>query len=190
MSDRTEAFDKLLNDLEPTDPEVRARYSSIFDAGLADLKPGGGKLRYIAVGLAGLIGFVICGSLGLTEPDSTPRAVRWLFILFAFFGLGWTTLAAWALAQRRGNFAAERLVAARMAFGFTLVAVLALSLTASLLGKESAGMPLVATGLALLTLGAVIMIGTRIEQAEQSIREQTLRLECRIAGLTEAVRRS
>ncbi|MDR3617884.1 MAG: hypothetical protein P4L85_00930 [Paludisphaera borealis] len=190
MNDRTEALDKLLNDLEPTDPALQARYRSILDAGLADLKPGGGKARYIAIGLAGLIGCVVCGSLGLTEPESTPRAVRWLLILFAFFGLGWTLLAGWMLARGRGNFAAERLIAARMAFGFTLVAVTALSLTSSLLGKESASMPLVATGLALLILGAVLLIGARIEQAEQTIREQILRLECRIAGFAEAVSRA
>ena len=99
-------------------------------------------------------------------------------------------LAAWMLARRRGNFATERLVAARMAFGFTLIAVLALSLTASLLGKESAAMPLVATGLALLTLGSVFLITTRIEQSEQVIREQILRLECRIAGLADPDLRS
>ena len=40
MSDRTEALDKLLNDLEPTDPEMRIRYEAILDAGLAELKPG------------------------------------------------------------------------------------------------------------------------------------------------------
>ena len=77
-----------------------------------------------------------------------------------------------------------------MAFGFTLVAILALSVTASVLGKEATGMPLVATGLALLTLGAVILIGARIEQAEQTIREQIIRLECRIEGLVEVARRS
>jgi hypothetical protein len=36
----------------------------------------------------------------------------------------------------------------------------------------------------------VILIGTRIEQAEQSIREQVLRLECRIAALADVARRS
>jgi len=190
MNDRTEALDKLLNDLEPTDPALRARYGAILDAGLADLKPGGGQARYIAIGLAGLIGCVVCGSLGLTEPESTPRAVRGLLILFAFFGLGWMMLAAWMLARGRGNFAADRLVTARMAFGFTLVAVLALSLTSSLLGKESASMPLVATGLALLILGAVLLITARIEQVEQTIREQILRLECRTAGFADAVGRA
>jgi hypothetical protein len=182
MNDRNEALDKLLNDLEPADPALRERYETILKSGLADLKPGRRKARYIAVGLAGLIGCVVCGTLALTEPMSTPRQVRWVLSVFAFIGLGWTLLAAWALAWGRGNFASERLVAARMAFGFTLIAVTALSLTASLMGKETASLPLVATGLALMILGAVVLIGARIGQAEQAIREQILRLECRVAG--------
>jgi hypothetical protein len=190
MDDRTEALDKLLNDLEPTDPALRARYREAVDAGLAEMRSGRGKARYVAIGLAGLIGCVVCGSLGLTEPESTPRAVRGLLILFAFFGLGWTLLAGWALARGRGNFAVERQAAARMAFGFTLAAVLALALVSSLLGKESESTPLIMTGLALLTLAAVVATAARIEQAEQSIRDQVLRLECRTVGLAESIARS
>lgn len=48
-------------------------------------------------------------------------------------------------------------------------------------------MPLIATGLALLSLGAVLLLSARIEQAELSIREQILRLECHMAGFAEAV---
>lgn len=186
MDSRDEALDRLLNELDPTDPGLPDGTNAIRVARLPAPEPGG-KLRYILVGLAGLVGSVVCGSLGLTEPETTPRAVRGLLILFAFFGLGWTLLAAWVLARGRGNFAFERLVAARMAFGFTLVAVLALALSSSLLSRESQGGPMLATGLALLTLGAVVLIGARIEQAELSIREQVLRLECRIAALSDAL---
>jgi peptidoglycan/LPS O-acetylase OafA/YrhL len=190
MDDRTEALDKLLNDLEPTDPALRARYREAIDAGLVDLKSGCGKALYVVIGLLGLISCVVCGSLGLTEPETTPRAVRGLLILFAFFGLGWTLLAGWAIARGRGNFAVERQVAARMAFGFTLAAVLALALVSTLLDKQTVSMPLIMSGLALLTLAAVIAIGARIEQAEQAIRDQVLRLECRTAGLAELISRS
>jgi len=185
MTDRAEALDRLLNDLEPADPALRERYTSILNGGLAELRPDGGKARYIAVGLSGLVGCLVCGSLALTEPESTPLAVRRLLILFAFFGLGWTILAAWALARKRGGFATERLVAARTALGFTLAAVVAVSLTAALLGKETAAAPMVATGLALTVLASVLLINARIENAETSIREQILRLECRIAGLAD-----
>jgi hypothetical protein len=190
MNDRAEALDRLLNDLEPADPALRERYTSILDGGMAELRPDVGKARYIAVGLAGLVGCLVCGSLALTEPDSTPRAIRWLMTLFTFFGLGWTILAAWALARGRGGFATERLVASRTAFGFTLAAVMAISLASTLLGKETASAPLLTTGVALLILASVLLVGARIEGAELSIREQILRLECRIAGLAETDRRA
>jgi hypothetical protein len=190
MNDRSEALDRLLNDLEPTDPEIRARYRSILDAGLAEFHPGGGKARYITVGIAGLVGTLVCASLALTEPGSTPLAVRGLLTLFAFFGLGWTILSAWALTRRRGGFATERLVASRMAFWFTFAAVVGLSLASSLLGRELAATPVIATGLALMILASVLLINARTEIAELAIREQILRLECRIAGLAESAGRA
>jgi hypothetical protein len=186
MNDRNEAVERLLRELEPADLAESDRYETVLRAGLADLKPGRRKARYIAVGLAGLVGCVVCGALAITEPATTPRQVRWVLSVFASFGLGWTLLAAWALGWSRGNFASERVIAARMALGFTLITVMVLCLAASLRGNEAASLPLIAIGLAFMLLGAVVLVGARITQAEQAIREQILRLECRIAGFAEA----
>lgn len=51
-------------------------------------------------------------------------------------------------------------------------------------------MPLVATGLALLILGFFFLIRAPIEQAEQSIRDQILPLECRTTDFADAVGRA
>jgi hypothetical protein len=186
MNDRNEAVDRLLKELEPADSAESDRYEAVLRAGLAGLKPGRRRARYIAVGLAGLVGCLVCGALAITEPTGTPRQIRWILSVFASFGLGWTLLAIWALGWSRGNFASERVIAARMALGFTLITVMVLCFTASLRGNEAASLPLVAIGLAFMILGAVVLIGARMTQAEQAIREQILRLECRIAGVAEA----
>ncbi len=148
--------------------------------------PGSRSIQLMAIGVAGLIGCLVCGSLALTEPSTTPGAVRSLLALFASFGLGWTLLATWLLSRGRGNFFQQRTLAAQMAFGFTLAAVVALSLAAFSLGKEEAGTPMLATGLALLILAAVIVIDVRIERAELTIREQILRVETRLVEMHEA----
>jgi hypothetical protein len=50
-------------------------------------------------------------------------------------------------------------------------------------------MPMVATGLALLILAAVVLIDSRIERSESVIREHFLRVESRLTGLDEALAR-
>jgi hypothetical protein len=142
-----------------------------------------------AVGLAGLAGCLVCGSLAITEPATLRVEVRGLLVLFAFFGLGWTLLAARVLARGQGNFIAHRTMAARMAFGFTLASVVALSLASSLSARSAVGMPMVATGLALLILAAVHLIDARIERSESLLREQILRVESRLTELVGSVER-
>ena len=119
-----------------------------------------------------------------------PVAVRGLLVLFAFFGLGWTLLATSVLVRGHGNFIAHRTMgAARMAFGFTLISVIALSAASSLSGRSAVGMPMVATGLAMLILAAVVLIDARIERSESLIREQILRVESRLTALTLSIER-
>ncbi|MEJ7637774.1 MAG: hypothetical protein WKF75_07230 [Singulisphaera sp.] len=186
MKEQNDHLRERLIDLDPHVPGLRERYGSALHSELDRLTVPY-KVRYLVTGLAGLIGSLVCGSLAITEPASLPARVRMLLVLFAFFGLSWTLLAGWALARGRGDFIAQRTMAARMAFGFTLISVLALSLVSSLSGKSAVGMPMVATGLALLVLAAVLLIDARIERSESIIREQLLRVESRLTGLAEAI---
>ncbi len=190
MNERDDPLSERLIDLDPHDPGLRERYGSTLHSHLDRRLTVPYRARYVVVGLAGLVGSLVCGSLAITEPASLPAGVRMLLALFAFFGLGWTLLAAWALARGRGDFIAERTMAARMAFGFTLVSVIALSLVSSLSGKAAVGIPMVTTGLALLILAAVLLIDARIERSESVIREQLLRVESRLTGLAEAIAQS
>jgi hypothetical protein len=192
MGERHDDDDPLgerLLDLDPHDPALRKRYEAGLDSHLEGHLSGSRRARYVVVGLAGLAGSLVCGSLAITEPASTPGAVRWLLALFAFFGMSWTLLAAWALARGRGDYIAQRTLAARMAFGFTLTSVIALAVVSFLSGRAAVGMPMVATGLALLILAAVLLIDARIERSESLIREQVLRVEHRLTALAEAIER-
>ncbi len=174
-------------DLEPHDPALREKYGAALHDHLDSHLSGALRARYVVVGLAGLAGCLVCGSLAITEPASMPWTTRALLVLFAFFGLGWTLLSGWALARGRGNFINHRTMAARMAFSFTLISVFALSLASSLSGRSSVGMPMVATGLALLILAAVLILEARVERSELMIREQLLRVERRLSELAEAI---
>lgn len=187
MNETNDHLKERLMDLDPHDPGLRERYGSTLHAHLDRHLAVPHRARYIVVGLAGLVGSLVCGSLAITEPAPLPAGVRMLLALLAFFGLSWTLLAAWVLARDRGDFIAQRTMAARMAFGFTLISVIALSLVSFLSGKSAVGMPMVLTALALLILAAVLLIDARIERSESAIREQILRVESRLTELAEAI---
>ncbi|AMV36679.1 hypothetical protein [Planctomyces sp. SH-PL62] len=190
MADRNDVRLAGFLDSEPIDPALRERYQAILEARLGSNWPLGRKTRYVLIAAAGLIGFLVAGSLSLTEPDATPRAVRGLLGLFALFGLGWATFAGWALARRRGGIASERRAASRIALGFTLAALVGIGLTAIALGKEAAAAPMLVVGLGFLVLAAVGSVQARIEEAELAVREQLLRLESRIIGAEGAAGRA
>ena len=187
MNEQEDNLKERLFDLDPQDPGLRDRYGSALGSHLDRHLTGPHRAKYVVVGLAGLVGSLVCGSLAITEPASLPTRVRMLLALFAFFGLSWTLLAAWALARGRGDFIAQRTMAGRMAFGFTLISVFALSLVSSLSANADAGMPMVLTALGLLILAAVLLIDARIERAESAIREQILRVESRLTELAETI---
>ncbi len=177
---------RLLN-LEPHDSTLREKYESQLNDHFGSRLSPALRARYVAVGLAGLVGCVVCGSLAITEPESLPGAVRGLLILFAFFGLSWTLFATLVLVRGPENFADRRGMSARMAFGFTLISVVALSFVSSLSGRSAVGTPMAITGLALLILAAVIVVDARIERSESLIREQILRVESRLIELARSV---
>jgi hypothetical protein len=188
MTDRDDSLGERLLNFDPQDPAIRERYGAALHATFDRHLSGPRRVQYGAVGLAGLIGCLVCGSLAITEPATTPAAVKGLLALFAFFGLGWAILGSWILARGGGNLVAHRTLAARMAFGFTLSSVIALALVTFLLGRGAVGLPILATGLALLILAAVLLTDVRIERSELTIREQILRLECRLIDLAEVLK--
>ena len=186
MTEPNDAMGERLLGFDSPDPAIHQRYGAELHSQLETHLSKSRRVQFVAVGVTGLIGSLVCGSLAITEPATTPVAVRSLLALFASFGLGWTLLATWVLARGGGNFILQRTLAARMAFGFTLTAVVALSLVTFSLGREAAGLPMLATGLALLILAAVLLTDVRIERAELTIREQILRVESRLVELVEA----
>jgi hypothetical protein len=108
MSEQDKLEQNRLVDLDPHDPTLRGRYGAALGAQLDErlsAPPRGGYAMALLAGLGGLIGFVVCGSLAVTEPASLPPRVRAILGLFACIGLAWIVFATWALSRSRGNFA-------------------------------------------------------------------------------------
>lgn len=173
-----EGFDKI-------DPKLRREYQERLDARLGATWPLGRKGRYRLLGAVGFVGFLVAGSLSLTEPATTPMPTRALLGLLALVSLGWSAFAMRSLARRTGDFADERLLASRIAVVFSLAALLALGLAASALQREAAAQPMLIATLGLVVVAACGSIGARVDRAELSLREQLLRLEVRVAALQD-----
>ncbi|SFC71432.1 transmembrane transport protein [Streptomyces aidingensis] len=75
------------------------------------------RLRYVAVGLAGFCGALFLALLWATEPEPLPARTGAAFAGLIAIGLGWAGLAGWVLSRRRPLFAADRVLAARLALG-------------------------------------------------------------------------
>jgi hypothetical protein len=182
MNARDDAPLAGFEDFDAMDPALRRRYQEVLEARLGPAWPVGRKARHLVLGAAGLAGFLAAGSLSLTEPTSTPAPTRALLGMFALLSLGWSVFAMRGLARLAGDYASERLLAARIAVGFALAALVGLGLASAALQKGPAALPMLLAALGFVVVAAAGSIHARIDQAELSRREQLLRLEARLAN--------
>ncbi|GLZ28999.1 hypothetical protein Lesp02_11890 [Lentzea sp. NBRC 105346] len=122
------------------------------------------KLRYAALGLAGLTVAVLVGTLWATEP-ALPARTHVAFGGVVAMGLGWAVFAAWAL-TRAPLFARDRVVAATLALGFSAVTAIGLAITAKITG--------VAVGLVLVAAAGVLLVNARRTRADLLRRKEEL----------------
>ncbi len=95
------------------------------------------RLGYVALLLAATGMSVVIVSLWLTEP-MLPARTQLAFALMTAIGLSWVVLAIWVLSARRPLFARDRVIAGRMAVGFTGLFTLGAGVAAALSGAAAA----------------------------------------------------
>jgi hypothetical protein len=76
------------------------------------------RAGYTLLLLTSLSASIVIGTLLATEPG-LPVRTRLAFTVLTGMGLAWTALAAWVLTRRRVLFVPHRVIAARMAVGFS-----------------------------------------------------------------------
>ena len=94
----------------PTVDEIRRG----FDGELSTLARAG----YTLLLLTSFSAAIVIAALLATEPG-LPARTRVAFTVMTGIALAWTALAAWVLTRRRVLFAPHRVIAARMAVGFS-----------------------------------------------------------------------
>ena len=112
------------------------------------------RLGYLAVGLAGLIGAGLIGTLWATEPALPAHTVAG-FALLMLVGLGWAGFAGWALTRRAPLYAADRVLSAWIALGAWLVGGVAVGGIAAARGHFPWGATLVVAALGIIATGNI-----------------------------------
>lgn len=188
MADRSDRFSDRLLALEQTHTTaaLRERYERAVAAMLVRPLTPGLTLLHAGVAVCGLVGAGVCAALVVDEPTLPPLA-RAMLTLCVGFGASWSLWAAGVLRRGAVHRRRDRRAAARMAFGFTLIAVMMIAaLAAASPGPSATAM--LAVSLALLVTAAVVVLSHAIEQAELRGREQVLAVELRLTELTEVLR--
>jgi hypothetical protein len=120
----------------------------------------------LAAGIAGTAGATAIATLWATEPGSLPTRTAAAFAGLIVIGLAWAVLAGWTLVKRP-VFAAERVIAGRLAVVFT---------TATTLVTALIGGPLAAGPGLLLSIAAVVVL-VRARAYRDRLRSQVAALE-------------
>ncbi|PCC70711.1 hypothetical protein SAMN02745121_05404 [Nannocystis exedens] len=189
MTDRSDRFSDRLLELEQTHTTaaLRERHRLQVEAMLVRPLSPPQRLLHAAVATAGLAGAGVCAALVVSEPATLAPLTRAALTLCAGFGASWSLWAVGVLRRGAVHRRRDRGAAARMAFGFTLVAVLMVAaLAAASPGPASPG--LLAMSLALLVTAAVVLLMHAIEQEGLRGREHMLALQLQVLELTASVR--
>ncbi|WP_157281880.1 MULTISPECIES: hypothetical protein [unclassified Roseateles] len=130
------------------------------------------RFGHVALLLAALAMSVVVGSLWLTEPALPPRTVI-AFAAMTGIGLCWVVYAVWVLASRRVLLAFQQVVAARMAVGFSAVA-LAGALALGMGEGIAAAWPAAAVFAVMLVIAVITLVRARGKHRQLTQRRAEL----------------
>ena len=139
------------------------------------------RLGYTLLLLASLAGAGAIGSLLVTEP-ALPARTRIAFALIIAIGLSWAVFATWVLARRRVMLAQHRLVAARMAVGFTALLTLGGPIAGAAAGRRDTAYAMVGVGLVMLVVAVTQLVRARRRVAMLSRRRAELERQLGVTG--------
>jgi len=184
MNNRTSLGDRLVA-VESLSSESRQQLEQELHAMFVKKLSTPGLIFIAAVGIGSLGIAVLCGYLAITAPARLPVVARIGLGLGTLFGLGWAALAARVCQRGTLDIKVDSRRMAAMTWIFTT-----LMMTVFLMAGMSApdrlfGLTMIAFGLTFLISAGVFFLGVCIQQSDLNTREQFLRLELRLAELSE-----
>ena len=136
------------------------------------------------VGITSLSMAALCALLAVTEAR-LPLLPRVGLGCGTLFGLAWAALALRVVRRGSLDLKVDARRMATMVWGFTTLMMVFFMLAGMSSPDRLLGLMMIACGLSFLIGAGVYWLNYRIEQAELNTREQLLRLELRLAQLSE-----
>jgi len=184
MNNRTSLADRLVA-VETLSSESRQKLEQELHAMFVKQLNVAGRIFIGLIGLFCLGIAILCGYLAITAPAPLPVVARIGLGLGVPFGLAWAALAARIV--RRGNLdlKVDNRSMAAMVWVFTTLLMTCFLMAGMSLPDRLLGLMMIAFGLTFLISAGVFFLSVCIQQSDLNTREQFLRLELRLAELSE-----
>lgn len=124
---------------------------------------GRARIRAVVALAAGLAGAAFGSLLWLTEPGPLPGRTRLAFALLIVICLAWAGYGGWLLTRKVVLFAADRVVAARIAVSASTATTALLAVVAA--GRGTGLWPVLAVGAAFVTVSLLLLARAHRERA-------------------------
>lgn len=178
-ADSSSSREHLLN-LDLPNPAARAAYeralAELFERRLA----GAERLRFVAAAVGGAIAALVCGSLAVSEPDSTHWPTRAALGVMSAMGATWFVVA-WRLLRRGSiHLVRDRRLVASIVLAFAALQALYFAWAARdtfswLAWIRPGAAQAFFVSLIVLVLAALVFVRHHVRESELRVREQQLK---------------
>jgi hypothetical protein len=166
--------------LDPPAGALRAEYERALAALFERRLDGWERVRFVAAAAGGAISALVCGSLALSEPETTPSSTRIVLGVMSAMGVTWFVVA-WRLLRRGSvHLIADRRRVASIVLAFATLQALYFAWAARgsfgwLAWTRPGAAPALFTSLVVLIVAATVFVVHHIRESELRSREQHLR---------------
>lgn len=177
-------FRDRLCELEPRNAQLRAKYEenlkNILERKLTPIMKG----FIVCLGACSIAIAIFLGAMGCIH-DELPLLARLGFVAGSAFGFAWAGLVGWTLRKGAWFGKIQPTVIAALSWTFAVLMESCFLVLAPQFPDRYLGTVAIFAGLVILIGAGVGLLGTRIQQAELTMRESFLQMEYRLAELAE-----
>lgn len=182
MAAESSSLREQLLDLDPPSPSARAAYehalAELFERRLASWE----RVRFVTAAVGGAIAALVCGSLAVSEPESTPLTTRAALGAMSLMGATWFVVA-WRLLRRGSiHLVRDRRLVASIVLAFATLQALFFAWAARdsfswLAWIRPGAAQAFFVSLIVLVLAALVFVVHHLRESELRTREQFLRVQ-------------
>jgi hypothetical protein len=178
------SFRDRLCEMEPQNAQLRAKYEenlrNIMEQRLTPMM----KAFIVCVGVGSIVIAIFLGALAWVH-DELPPLARLGLATGSAFGVAWALLVGWTLKKGTWFGKIQPTIIAGLSWTLAVLMETCFLVLAPQFRDQYLGTVVIFSGLVILIGAGVGLLATRIQQTELTMRESFLRMEYRLAHLTD-----